>query len=135
MATNGLIEGKQIGYLAADPTFKKNANGSMVSNFRLLTNMSYTLKDSDKPVDETVGIFYELWGKSAENFVSFMKKGSRVCVDFTIRNDEYEDPANPGKKIYRDRYRVTKWLSLTPKSGSDDYVGGEENGALPHESP
>ena len=134
MATNGKVGGFQLGYLAADPSFKKNADGSMVANFRILTTLGYTAKDKVTKVDETVGLWYELWGASAESFASFMKKGMRVDLDFTIRNDEYEDPATPGKKIYRDRYRVTRWLSLTPKG---DTVGGtdEPSSSEPHEHP
>lgn len=116
MAANGILEMKQIGFMAANPDYKVNANGTKVANFRVITNVFWNDKDAERQ-ERPEGFRYELWGDSAENFVKIVKQGHRVYVESEPRNNEYVDPTT-GEKRYNIRFVVNKWLILEKKDAS-----------------
>ncbi|WP_199028885.1 single-stranded DNA-binding protein [Ralstonia sp. ASV6] len=122
MTIRGELEMTQIGFLADNPQFRKNPDGSKVANFRVITNVTWKDKNTQEEVSRAEGFPYELWGESAEIFADMMKKGYRVYVKGEPRNEKYE---LDGVTRYGVRIRVTKWENLTKIDRPDQATGGE----------
>lgn len=113
MASNGILELTQIGYLAANPDYKVTPDGKKVANFVVITNESWFDKGTEEERERAESIRYEIWGDSAENLHKIVQKGHRIWVQSEPRNNEYTD--NDGKKVYNMRFVVNKWLTLEKK--------------------
>lgn len=118
MPSNGLLEQRQIGFLAADPVQRKAGDDTVVS-FRVITNEYWTDNASGERRERAEGFSYELWGKSGDAFMKHMKKGARVYVEAEPRNDSYE--SDKRETVYVVRLRVRRWLNLE----RPDLGGGE----------
>ncbi|ABO60181.1 single-stranded DNA-binding protein (plasmid) [Burkholderia vietnamiensis] len=125
MATYGELEFRQIGYLAADPSFRKNGDQKVV-NFRVLTNEVWKDKATQEERSRVEGFNYELWGEGAEHFAERMKKGRRVYVVGQPRNDSYEK--EPGVTQYGVRIRVSRWQDLGAPSQDADGKSRQDAG-------
>lgn len=126
----GEMQFSQIGYLADNPTFKQNADGSMVANFRLITNVGWKDKGSQELKSRAEGFNYEIWGESGRVLAERIEKGDQLYVVSEPRNDQYVDGNNV--KHYSVRFRVNRWQRLG-KRGQDQEVGGDalQGGDIP----
>lgn len=124
MAIYGELEMKQIGFLAADPTFRKNADGSMVANFRVITNIGWKDKASGEPKSRAEGFNYEIWGESAKTLAERVKKGDEIYVVSEPRNDQYEAD---GVTHYTVRHNVNRWRRFAKREQGQE-VGGDALG-------
>ena len=111
MAVYGELEFRQIGFLVADPTYRKNGAQKVV-NFGVVTNVVWKDKATQGEKSRVEGFDYELWGEGAEHFAERMRKGSRVYVVGEPRNDRYE---NGSVTQYSIRIRVLRWQDLSSK--------------------
>ncbi len=128
MATHGVLASRQMGNLAADPTFYKNGD-QQVANFRVITNISWKDKGSGEERERVEAFNWELWGPSAENFVLRMKKGRRVYVEGEQRNDVYE---KDGVKHYGVRFVCDLWQDCGgPLNGAAASSAGAQGGHGP----
>jgi single-strand DNA-binding protein len=75
-----------IGNLGSDPEMRYLESGSPVTNFSLATNRKYT-KD-DKMQKETIWFRISVWGRTAENCNTFLKKGRKVMVEGRLVADK-----------------------------------------------
>lgn len=75
-----------IGRLTKDPELAYTQNKKAFTRFILAVNR-ITNENSNKTADF---IRCQAWGKTAENLVKFMKKGSQIAVTGTIRTSSYE---------------------------------------------
>lgn len=114
MATQGLNEFKQIGFLAADPAFQNTSGGNKVVNFRVITNSTW-LDANEEKQQRAEGFRHELWGDQAEIFATRMKKGDQVYVESELRN-HVEPAQGSGEKKYSIRFIVQKWRDLERRS-------------------
>ncbi|MEX3555155.1 MAG: single-stranded DNA-binding protein [Burkholderia gladioli] len=119
MAVYGELEHRQIGFLAADPVFRKNGDQKVV-NFRVITNVGWIDKPSGEERGRAEGFNFELWGESAERFADRMRKGSQVYVVGEPRNEQYD---KDGVTHYSHRVRVSRWRDL---SGKPQEAGGRQ---------
>ena len=74
-----------VGNLGRDPEMRYMSDGKAVTNLNVATNRVYT-KDGQK-VTETTWVRVTLWGASAENANSYLKKGRQVLVDGYLNPD------------------------------------------------
>lgn len=75
-----------IGRLTKDPELYYTNNKKAFTQFILAVNRIVS-NDSDKTADF---IRCQAWGKTAENLVKFMRKGSQIALTGTIRTSTYE---------------------------------------------
>ncbi|CAE6822569.1 Single-stranded DNA-binding protein [Paraburkholderia domus] len=120
MAIHGELEFVQIGFLAADPTFRQNGD-DMVVNFRVITTETWRDRVTKEERTRSEGFNYELWGPSAEHFKNRMSSGSQVYVKGQPRNDSYE---KEGVTHYGVRIRVSRWRALDRQEKNDQPVSG-----------
>ncbi|MBL8020772.1 MAG: single-stranded DNA-binding protein [Leptospirales bacterium] len=76
------------GNLTRDPEMKTIKTGKVVTTFTVAMNHEYGSKEGNKSVSY---ISIETWDKLAENCAAYLKKGSRVTVSGSIREDRWKD--------------------------------------------
>lgn len=79
------------GYLAADPVMKYTATGTVVTNFRIGSSTTYKNSAGEK-VKTTTWLRVTAWANLAEIVGTYLKKGSHVIVQGTLKGDENGSP-------------------------------------------
>ncbi len=86
-----------IGNLTRDPELKAIASGNKVCTFGLATNRVY--KDSNGVKQEKTDYHnIVVWGRTAENVATYMKKGNQILVEGRLETRSWDDPATNSKK-------------------------------------
>lgn len=87
------------GYIANEPTIKKTPTGRSVCTFNIAVNHGFKNQDNDPNADEQVSYLdVEVWGKLAEICGLHAKKGKRVLVNGSIRQDRWKSPDGNSKQ-------------------------------------
>lgn len=97
------------GNLSADPKIKTTSSGKSVASF------SVALNGGTKEKPETAFVDVTAWGKTAELCEQYLKKGSQVLIEGSIRQDTWEDRNGGGKRSK---------LSVT--AGRVQFIGGRQ---------
>ena len=86
-----------IGNLTRDPELKAIASGNKVCTFSIATNRTY--KDTNGNRQEKTDYHnIVVWGKTAENVATYMKKGSQILVEGRMETRSWDDAATNTKK-------------------------------------
>jgi len=86
-----------IGNLTRDPELKAIASGNKVCTFSIATNRVY--KDSNGVKQEKTDYHnIVVWGKTAENVATYMKKGNQILVEGRMETRSWDDAATNTKK-------------------------------------
>jgi len=85
---NNLAQVTLDGNLTHDPETKKTKNNGTVTSFNVAVNHEWGNKDGNKSVSY---IPVETWEKLAENCSLYLKKGSRITVIGSLRQDRWKD--------------------------------------------
>ncbi len=86
-----------IGNLTRDPELKAIASGNKVCTFSVATNRTY--KDANGVRQEKTDYHnIVVWGKTAENVATYMKKGSQILVEGRMETRSWDDAATNTKK-------------------------------------
>lgn len=88
-----------VGNLTRDPELKAIPSGNKVCTFSMATNRVY--KDANGVRQEKTDYHnIVVWGKTAENVATYMKKGSQILVEGRMETRSWEDK-NTNEKKYR----------------------------------
>lgn len=98
-----------IGHLGKDVEAVDTGSGSRLSKCTLATNSTYVNKNGEK-IEHTDWHNLIAWGKTAERFISFCKKGSRVAVQGRISTRSYD--AKDGVKKYITEIVVDEFMMI-----------------------
>lgn len=113
-----------IGNLGKDNELKFGQTGTAVLNQSLAVRRAF--KDKQSGEYETDWINLVMFGKTAENFANFTKKGSKVGIEGRIQSGSYEN--QQGQKIYTTEIFVNQFHLLEPKnSNSSGYNQNQGN--------
>jgi len=84
----GLNEVRLLGNLTRDPELKTTENGKKLCKFGIATNRSW--KDEDGTI-QTKTDFHNIicWGRKAEVYSEYLKKGNKVLILGRIENQKY----------------------------------------------
>lgn len=110
-----------IGRLGRDPEFRYTPKGTPVTMFNLATDESYKGKDGEV-VTHTDWHRIVAWRKLAEICGQYLKKGSLVCVEGTLRTRSYHDGKGVERfvtEIVADNMRM---LGSRPKKSNNTQV-------------
>lgn len=126
-----MLRTTQIGYAGAAPELRYAPSGDAVANVNIATSEHWIDKETGEKKERTTWVSWEVWGKSAENLAKLVQKGSRVYIEGTIRNHQWEDK-DTGDTKYRDRHVGSYWQLLDRKvDGAAPAEGvGSEPGKL-----
>jgi single-strand DNA-binding protein len=115
-----------MGRLTFDPELRRTPNGTAVTELRLATSRMWTGRDGERK-EETLFIDVTVWDRQAETCCQYLRKGSGVHVEGSLRMDTWDDKTTGEKrskvKVHADR---VQFLDRREPSGM-----GEEEYAPP----
>ena len=114
-----------IGNLGADPEMRYLPSGEAVTNLRIATTDTWKDRDGNKQ-EATEWHRVSFFGKTAEVCGQYLKKGSAVYVEGSIRTRKWQDQS--GQDRYSTEVRGDRMQMLGGRSGggssSADYDSG-----------
>ncbi|MGH7487330.1 MAG: single-stranded DNA-binding protein [bacterium] len=112
-----------IGRLGKDPEIRSIPSGKSVTKFTLATDDRFTDKSGEKQ-ERTEWHNIETWDRLAEVCGQYLRKGSLVYIEGTIRTESWDDKET-GVKKYRTKI-VANTMQMLEKKGDDEggYSGG-----------
>ena len=77
------------GNVGKDPEMRYTPSGQAVTSFSVATNRQYT-NNNGETVKETIWFRISAWGKMAETCNQYLKKGSKVYIEGSLRTRQWE---------------------------------------------
>ena len=124
-----------VGNLGRDPEMRSFPSGDQVANVTLATTDKWKDKQSGEPREHTEWHRLVFNGRLAEIAGQYLRKGSQIYVEGSIRTRKWQDQAT-GQDRYATEVRVDQMQMLGSRQGmggpSDDggggYGGGDDGG-------
>jgi len=110
-----------IGNLGDDPEVRYTSGGAAVANIRLATSESWKDKESGEKQERTEWHKVVFFGRLAEIVAEYLKKGSQVYVEGSLRTNKWQD------KSGNDRYTTEIIASEMQMLGSRGGGGGNRD--------
>ena len=102
-----LNEVRIAGNLCRDPELKFTPKGTACCEATVAVNKKWTNEVGEKKESATfVGLV--LWGKTAESFAQYLKKGSAVYCSGELKQETWDDKET-GKKREKTKVQVDRW--------------------------
>lgn len=86
-----------VGRLTRDAELKYIASGTAVARFSIACNRRK--RSGEQWVDEVSYFDIVLWGKTAENLVKYLTKGTQVALDGELRQNRWEQDGQARSKV------------------------------------
>lgn len=83
-----------IGRLTRDPELRYTPTGQSVASVRMAVNREYVSKSKEDKKEETCFINLVIWGKRAEVWAEYLKKGSLIFVEGRLQYRQWETQDN-----------------------------------------
>lgn len=111
-----------MGRLTFDPELRYTPSGSAVTDLRMATSRTWTGKDGDRK-EETLFIDVTVWDRQAENCCQYLRKGSGVHIEGSLKMDTWDDKTT-GEKRSKIRVQAERVQFLDRRSDA----GGTDSG-------
>lgn len=121
MASRGVNKVIIVGNLGADPEMRYMPNGNAVTNISVATSETWTDKQTGQAQERTEWHRISAFGKLAEIMGQYLKKGSQVYIEGSLRTRKWQDQNG------QDRYSTDiiadqmQMLGGRPSGGSADF--------------
>lgn len=128
----GLNKVMLIGNLGADPEVRYTTGNSAITNIRLATAESWRDKESGEQQERTEWHRVVFFGRLAEIAGEYLKKGSQVYIEGSIRTRKWTD--KEGQDKYSTEIVANEMQMLGGRAGGGggmgggDYEGGGSSG-------
>ena len=135
MSTNNLTG---IGNLVEDPELRFTPNGTAMAKIRLAVNRRY--QDRNNEWQEDTSFFTgTCWRDMAENVAESLTKGMRVIVNGRLQQRSWETQEGDKRSVVEIDVQeigpsvrwATATVTRTPRSGSGDWSGQQQQPAAP----
>ena len=113
-----------MGRLTFDPELRRTPGGTAVADLRMATSRTWTGRDGERRED-TLFIDVTVWDRQAENCCQYLRKGSGIHVEGSLKMDTWDDK-NTGEK--RSKISVTADRVQFLDSRQGDSGGGTAGG-------
>ncbi|HZT00776.1 MAG TPA: single-stranded DNA-binding protein [Steroidobacteraceae bacterium] len=125
-----------IGHLGADPETRAMPSGSSVANLRIATTESWRDKQSGEQQERTEWHRVALFGRLAEIAGEYLKKGSQVYIEGSLRTRKWQD--KQGNERYSTEIVGNDMQMLGGRgggggAGAPSAGGGGASGGMPRE--
>src|SRR5688500_20403261 len=123
-----------VGNLGADPETRAMPSGTTVANIRIATSESWKDKTSGEQQERTEWHRVALFGRLGEFAAEYLKKGSQVYIEGSIRTRKWQD--KEGKERFSTEIVANEMQMLGGRGGGEGRSrrdGGRGGGARPHE--
>lgn len=104
----------QLGHLSRDPEINSTKAGTSVVNCCIATNRQ--VPKGDGFVDEPTYVEFTMWGKRAEAFAKYHKKGSRAYLEGRLTTETWVDRVS-GQPRSRLKMTAEKWEFVDGSTG------------------
>lgn len=108
-----------VGRLTREPEVRKTGSGMSVCSFTLAVNRRKA-KNAPANTPDADFIGCVAWNQTADLMGTYLHKGSQIGVEGRIQTRNYDDPNNPGKKVYVTEVVAEQVSFLESKSTSDN---------------
>ncbi len=115
-----------IGNLGADPETRAMPSGSSVANLRIATSESWRDKTSGEQQERTEWHRVALFGRLAEIATEYLKKGSQVYIEGSLRTRKWQD--KQGNERYSTEIIGNELQMLGGRGGGAGAGGGGSAG-------
>lgn len=122
-----------VGNLGADPETRYTASGSAITNIRLATAESWKDKQSGEQQERTEWHRVVFFNRLAEIAGEYLKKGSQVYVEGSIRTRKWQDQG--GQDRYTTEIVASEMQMLGGRGGSDNYERPAQGGGFRDNQP
>ncbi len=119
MASRGINKAIIVGNLGNDPEMRYLPNGTAVTTISVATSETWTDKNTGQPQERTEWHRIEAFGRLAEIMGQYLRKGSQVYIEGSIRTDKWQDQS--GQDRYSTKIRADQMQML---GGRADNQGG-----------
>src|SRR6201990_1493309 len=113
-----------VANLAADPETRAMPSGSTVANLRIATSESWRDKTSGEQQERTEWHRVALFGKLAEIASEYLRKGSQVYIEGSLRTRKWQD--KQGNERYSTEIVGNEMQMLGGRGGAGGGGGGGE---------
>ena len=103
-----------IGHLGQDPEVRALPSGSSIANLRIATTESWKDKQSGEFKEQTEWHTVVLFGRTAEVAAEYLKKGSQVYIEGSLRTRKWQD--KQGQERYTTEIVANEMLMLGGRS-------------------
>jgi single-strand DNA-binding protein len=117
-----------MGRLTFDPELRRTTGGTAVSELRMATTRSWAGRDGERR-EETLFIDVTVWDRQAENCCQFLRKGSSIHVEGSLKMDSWDDKTT-GEKRSKIRVHADRVQFLDGRRGESGGAmsgGGDED--------
>ncbi len=115
-----------IGRLVADPELRYTQKGAPVCDFRIACSRRYKNRETGEWQEETLYINVVAWRRQAETANDYLKKGSAVLVEGSIRSRQWETNEGEKRSVIEVVARRIQFLDQIQKDeGTQEDVGGD----------
>jgi single-strand DNA-binding protein len=121
-----------MGRLTFDPELRYTPSGSAVTDLRMATSRTWTGKDGDRK-EETLFIDVTVWDRQAENCCQYLRKGSGVHIEGSLKMDTWDDKTT-GEKRSKVRVQAER-VQFLDRRGDAGGGGGDSDFAPREASP
>jgi single-strand DNA-binding protein len=122
-----------MGNLTFDPELRRTPSGTAVSELQMVTSRSWTSRDGERR-EEKLFIDVTVWDRQAENCCQYLKKGSPIHVEGSLKMDTWDDKST-GEKRSKIRVHADRVQFLDSRRGdSQTGTGGYSDDETPRES-
>jgi single-strand DNA-binding protein len=126
-----------MGRLTFDPELRRTPSGSAVTELRMATTRAWTDRNGERR-EETLFIDVTVWERQAENCCQYLRKGSSIHVEGSLRMDTWEDK-NTGEKRSKIRVHADRVQFLDSRrsdgSGGAGGINADDEMAPPARDP
>lgn len=112
-----------IGNLGGDPEARQFSNGGNVTNISVATSEQWTDKQSGEKREATEWHRISLFNRLGEIAAQYLRKGSKVYIEGSLRTRKYQDPNGQDKYVTEIRADQMQMLD-----GAGDNNGQQNNG-------
>ncbi|QGX47391.1 single-stranded DNA-binding protein (plasmid) [Streptococcus ruminicola] len=105
-----------IGRTTRDVELRYTPNNTPVASVNIAVNRRFKNKETGERQTDFFPLV--IWGKSAENFAKWIKKGYLISVEGELRSRNYEN--NQGQHVYVVEVLVSHFDNLTPRSQQNE---------------
>jgi single-strand DNA-binding protein len=116
-----------LGNLGKDPELKYTPSGTAVAKFSLATNDRFKDKEGQWQ-DRTEWHNITAWARTAEIAGEYLKKGSKVYIEGSLRTHSWDDKQT-GQKKYMTEIMVNDLVLLSGRGEGGGESGGFSRGA------
>lgn len=113
-----------IGNLGADPEARQFNNGGSVTNISVATSEQWTDKQSGEKREATEWHRISLFNRLGEIAAQYLRKGSKVYIEGSLRTRKYQDPNGQDRYITEIRAEQMQMLDGATGGGQGGYDAG-----------